>query len=92
MEILRKLSDNESVFYIGSENQVDAYISFVKQGDLLIIEHTVVGEKLKGQGIGKLLVEEVVNYARENDFVVNATCSFAHGLLYSQEKYEDIRA
>lgn len=93
MQIVRELRpDSESIFYIGSAEQKEAYITFLTKDNVLTIEHTIVSEKLKGQGIGKLLVAEVAKYARETNFKVNSTCWFADGLLQKNEEYEDIRA
>ena len=56
-------------FYVGEDEQnAQAVITF-KQVDNneIDIDHTGVVDELGGQGLGKQLVEVVVNYARENN-------------------------
>lgn len=56
-------------FYVGEDEQnAQAVITF-KQVDNneIDIDHTGVADELGGQGLGKQLVEAVVNYARENN-------------------------
>ena len=56
-------------FYVGEDEQnAQAVITF-KQVDNneIDIDHTAVADELGGQGLGKQLVEAVVNYARENN-------------------------
>lgn len=88
MNIIRE----NDIFYIKGENGKDAYISFVINDGVLTIEHTVVSDKLKGQGIGKLLVKEVVDYVRANKWKINSTCWFAEGLLKKTDEWQDLLA
>ena len=84
----------DGMIYLGDENAPDAYIQYDEiDGDKKILNctHTVVNPSLEGKGIGSKLVEELANYARENDYKVIAGCSFALSKLQSSE-YDDIRA
>ncbi len=86
MEIQRE----KEIFYIGNLAQKDAYITFREKDGLLTIEHTIVSEALKGQGIGNLLVKEVADYVREKGEKVNAGCWFADKILKDNLEYADI--
>ena len=86
MEIQRE----KEIFYIGNPAQKDAYITFREKDGLLTIEHTIVSEALKGQGIGNLLVKEVADYVREKGEKVNARCWFADKILKDNPEYADI--
>ncbi|HNR73144.1 MAG: N-acetyltransferase GCN5 [Bacteroidetes bacterium OLB12] len=44
---------------------------------LIIIDHTEVSDKLRGQGAGKKLVLAAVEYARQNNIKVLPLCPFA---------------
>lgn len=86
MDIIKK----DLEFFIGDENDKKAYISFIKNNNLITIEHTVIiDNSLKGKGIGSGLVKEVIKFARENNYKVNATCWFADEIL-KREEYSDI--
>ena len=80
------------IFYIGTPEEKDAYITFVVRDGILTVEHTVVSENHKGKGLGKVLVQEVANYAREKGWKVNSTCWFADGIFQKEEQYKDILA
>lgn len=56
----------------------------------IIIDHTEVDEGLSGQGVGSELVKAAVEYARENDIKIHATCPFAKNILNKTESYIDV--
>ncbi|MFO7672494.1 MAG: GNAT family N-acetyltransferase, partial [Lutibacter sp.] len=43
----------------------------------IIIDHTQVDEKLKGQGAGKKLVIKAIEFAREKHLKIIPICTFA---------------
>ena len=90
MEILNKETDNNGLFYIEKENKKIAELQYELVGnDRLIIHHTVVSDELAGKGIGKQLVDKVVDLARKNKLKIVPVCSFAKKVL-SSETYRDI--
>jgi len=62
----------------------DAFVSYLLSGNSLIIEHTFVPKPIKGRGIAAELVKAAYDYARENDLVCQATCSYAASWLASR--------
>ena len=88
MEI--KKGDNK--FFIGkNEEENKGEITFVDSGDdKIIIDKTFVSEELEGQGIGKKLIDKTVEYARENDLKILATCPYAIEQLEKNEEYHDV--
>lgn len=89
METIKK---GNNQFYIGenAENAL-AKITFVPQGEnQIIVDHTYVSEVFKGQGVGKLLVKKVVEYARENNKKIIPVCSYAKKVLTEGKEYRDI--
>lgn len=86
-------SDQNSFFILSEDKQTRlAEITFVYTGDkLVIIDHTLVDESLKGQGIAKLLVAKVVERMREEGRKIIPLCPFAKAIFDKTPEYSDIR-
>ncbi|WP_409253903.1 GNAT family N-acetyltransferase [Bacillus sp. SCS-153A] len=88
---MSEIQKGENKFYLGaSESQPDAEIVYSDIQEKMVIEHTYVSEKLRGQGVGQKLVDEAVRYARENDIKIDSRCPFAKSVLEENEEYQDI--
>ncbi|CEG24171.1 Acetyltransferase (GNAT) family protein [Planococcus massiliensis] len=68
------------------------YISYIPDGDVLTVDHTEVSPKLEGQGVGKQLVEQVVQYARQEGKKIDPQCPFAHGVIEKTPDFQDVVA
>jgi len=81
-------------FYLGSDPiYAEAIITYVFQdNETVMIDHTYVSPKLRGQGIAKELVDAVVKYAREKNLKVIPLCSYADRLMNASEEYRDVLA
>lgn len=79
-------------FYVGkSEEDFLAEMTYVLSGeDKLIIDHTYVSEELKGQGVGRLLLDELVGWARTEGKKIIPLCPYAKGQTEKYEMYKDI--
>ncbi len=84
---------DKGIIYLGeSKNDNYARITWQELGNNVIeIDHTIVDKEYGGQGIAGKLVDEVVNYARENNLKISSTCWYASKRL-KDEKYKDILA
>lgn len=88
---LNKIKFLDNSYYIGEEDNRIAEITFVPTGkDKIIIDHTFVSEDLRGEGIGQLLVDKVVEYARENNKRIIPLCPFAKEIMEKSPAYNDI--
>ena len=56
--------------------------------DLIIIDHTEVDESLKGQGVGKQLLLELISKSRADKVKIIPLCPFAKSVF---DKNEDLR-
>lgn len=56
----------------------------------IIIDHTNVDEKLKGQGAGKQLVTEAIEFARENSLKIMPLCPFAKSVFDKEIAFRDV--
>ncbi len=79
-------------FYVGdSEENPIAEMTFVHSGDnVIIIDRTYVSDELKGQGVGKLLLKELVDWARKEDKKIIPLCSYAKAQMEKNQAYHDM--
>ncbi|MBI5973134.1 uncharacterized protein ACUXJ9_001700 [Staphylococcus caledonicus] len=87
-----EIKQGNNKFYVGEdENNAQAVITF-KQVDNneIDIDHTGVADELGGQGLGKKLVEAVVEHARKNNLKIIASCPFAKDVLEKNKDYQDV--
>ncbi len=79
-------------FYVGdSEEKPLAEMTFVPSGDnIVIIDHSYVSDELNGQGVGKLLLKELVDWARKEDKKIMPLCPYAKAQMEKNEEYHDI--
>lgn len=84
--------DKKARFYIEDEhsNRI-ALMEYVYAGtDKFIIEHTEVDSRYEGKGLGKLLVEASVHFAREKGLKVIPLCPYAKRVFDKTEEYSDV--
>ena len=87
------IKQSDKSFYIGdSEKEPLAEMTFVYAGeDIIIIDHTSVSDELRGQNIGKQLLERLVEFAKEKKKKVMPLCPFAKKeMMRNKEEYEEI--
>lgn len=87
-----KIYKGEHKFYMG-ENQRNpiAEIIFYPKGEKEItIDYVYVSQALRRQGIGKILVDKVVEYARIEEKKIIPVCSYAKKVLRENKKYTDV--
>lgn len=77
-------------FTVTEDSEELGYLSYVPNGSVLTVDHTEVSPKLEGQGIGKKLVERVVQYARDEGKTIDAQCPFASGVIDKTPEFQDI--
>lgn len=79
----------DKIVYLDDNNSIVAEIDFPKTGvNEITITHTFVDSSLRGQGIAKKLVEEVISIARKEKYNIRATCSYA--MRYFHDNIIDI--
>ncbi len=80
-------------FYIGEdESNALAKITFIYKDNNLVIEHTIVSDALKGQGVARTLVDVVVAFAKEENLKIIPVCDYAKKVLTQDETYRDVLA
>lgn len=85
------------------ENDVFAYeyiqdgeklgeITWTLLGDVMVMDHTYVSDKLRGQGVAKKLLDTAATHARENALKMEAVCSYVVSAFNKSDEYNDIKA
>ncbi len=78
-------------FYIGTIDKALAEIIFTLSDDNVIkIEHTYVYDELNGKGVGKLLLKELIDWAREENKKIIPVCPYAKAQMEKNEEYHDM--
>ncbi|SEL12276.1 hypothetical protein SAMN05661044_02060 [Olivibacter domesticus] len=93
MEIKHKKGDKNGYFYYEKDGNELAQMAYVWAGaDKLIIDHTEVDDSLKGQGIGKKLLAQLVDFVRAEKIKVIPLCPFANATLQKTKEWQDVMA
>lgn len=91
MDIIHKSEGNKGKFFIEKDGKIIAEMSYVWAGETrIIIDHTEVDASLKGQGVGKKLVTEAVNFAREKGIKIMPLCPFAQAVFDKEKDFKDV--
>lgn len=91
MEIIQENNEKDGFFKAIENGKEAGIITYLWSGrDKFIIEHTIVNEEFEGRGIGKKLVLEVVDFARQNHVKILPYCSFAKKVFEKTEEIQDV--
>jgi predicted GNAT family acetyltransferase len=86
-------ADNRGAFYFERDGERLAKMTYSRTTPtLVIIDHTEVSDVLKGQGMGRQLLEALVAWARQTRTKLMATCPYALAQLKKDESLRDVFA
>lgn len=89
--VQNEYDSKKGTFYIEDNGQRIAEMVYVFSGeDMFIIEHTEVDPSQEGKGLGKLLVKEAVEWAREKDYKILPLCPYAKRIFDKTPEYADV--
>lgn len=86
------IKQDNNRFVVVKDSEELGFISYVPNGDVLTVDHTEVSPQLEGQGMGKKLVEQVVQYARDEGKTIDPQCPFAHSVIEKTPEFQDVLA
>ncbi len=93
MQVQQEGNGNKGEFYIEVNGSRDALMTYTWAGnDKIIIDHTEVGDNLRGQGVGYKLVEASVSFMREKGIKAIPLCPFAKSVFDKKSEYSDVLA
>lgn len=76
---------------LDENNNKIAHIMFPKERDgVYNVKSTFVDESLRGQGVANKLMDELVDWAKEEDVKLMPTCSFAQKWLEKHPEEKDL--
>lgn len=90
-----KLNDNNDLIYSedSAGNKIATLMFSGANTNTITIRHVQVDPSLRGQGVASKLMNEAVNYARNNEKKVKAVCTYAVSWLSKhEEEVSDILA
>ena len=90
MQIQRDEHGRKGAFYIDENGEWVAELTYLKSNGTMIIDHTEVDEKLRGEGVGQDLVRAAVEYARENDLKIRPVCPYTKKVIERTPEFQDV--
>lgn len=91
MEVKHSQEGTKGVFYLEENAKRIAELSYVFAGDTkFIIEHTEVKPGNEGKGLGKVLVQAAVDFARAHHYKILPLCPYVKAVFDKTEAYADV--
>jgi len=91
LEVKHEEHESKGAFYIEEGGKRMAEMTYSKAGaDRIIIDHTQVDDKIRGQGAGEKMVERAVAYARKKGISIIPLCPFARSVFNKNPALRDV--
>jgi len=91
MTVQHKARGRQGMFYVEDEGEIAAEMVYNSTSEnQMIIEHTEVGESLRGKNVGMELVHAGVEYARHHGMKIIPLCPFAKKVLDKKPEWRDV--
>jgi len=89
--IRREQQGHRGAFYIERDgSRAELTYSASPDGKLVMLDHTEVGEALRGQGFARSLVEAAVVWAREQQIRLVPVCPVARAIFDREPAFRDV--
>lgn len=85
-----KINKKEKQVQVFDKENKIGFIDIVEKENLIDASHTEVNEEYGGQGIAGKLVDELVQYARDENKKIIPTCPYIKDKFEKDEKYKDV--
>lgn len=91
MDIQQEDDGLKGQFFIEVHHHTAAKMTYVWAGESkFIIDHTEVGDALRGQGAGKQMVAAAVEFARQKGVKIIPLCPFAKSVMDKTAAFHDV--
>ncbi|MFJ8513943.1 GNAT family N-acetyltransferase [Lysinibacillus xylanilyticus] len=88
---LQQLAENKLTFVYEQEGERLAEITWQQKGQVMVMDHTYVSDKLRGQGVAKKLLDHAAAYARQKGYKMEAVCSYVVAAFEKSNEYNDVK-
>ncbi|WP_208352660.1 GNAT family N-acetyltransferase [Pseudaestuariivita rosea] len=89
-EVHKEIDGSKGRYFIQQDGQ-EAELTFsVLSASTIIADHTGVPEELRGTGLGHVLVERMVQDARQNGFKIVPLCPFVNAQRQKHPDWADV--
>jgi len=88
---LQQLAENKLAFAYEQEGERLAEITWQQKGQVMVMDHTYVSDKLRGQGVAKKMLDHAAAYAREKGYKMEAVCSYVVAAFEKSNDYNDVK-
>ena len=89
---LTNKGNNNGAFEYELNGERVAEITWTLRDNVMHMDHTFVSNVLRGQGVAKKLLDAAAQYARENNYKMNAICSYVVSAFDKSDAYDDVKA
>jgi predicted GNAT family acetyltransferase len=84
---------HRGAFYVEQDGKRLAEMTYSRaNASLVIIDHTEVSASLRGEGVGRRLLDAAVDWARATQTKLRATCPFASAQFDKDPSIRDVLA
>lgn len=91
MEIKLSETPDKGMVFINEGEKNLAEMTWVKGGDgYIIVDHTMVDDSLKGQGVGRKLLNHIVELARDRNLKIMPLCPFVVATFKKVDEIRDV--
>ncbi|MFD2741920.1 MULTISPECIES: GNAT family N-acetyltransferase [Sphingobacterium] len=91
MQIEQVNHDNKGYFKATEDHKEAGRMTYSWAGDSrIIIDHTEVNPDFKGRGVGKIILMEIVSFARAKNIKILPLCPFAKSVFDKDEEIRDV--
>lgn len=90
MDIKNKTMDDRQKLVFEENGEEIAFIVYRVSEGRMVLEHTEVDPAFNGQGLGKKLVKEAVEVARQMHYRIVPYCPYAKKVLQGNTEYSDV--
>jgi predicted GNAT family acetyltransferase len=84
-------NQEQNRFELSLDGADPAHADYRRDGDTLVFHHTYVPESARGQGHAATIVRAALDYARDNNFKVEPSCSYVAGYIERNPEYQPLK-